>query len=205
MIKNKEKELKYSVSEIEYLKILECLNEEFICVSSIVQVNYYLETEDRDLKKRKISARIRNINNSAYELTFKIKRVQEGNLSVKDEYNVLLSKEEFLEIINNNLLLSSKYHIDKLLNTNLNKDLIILGSLQTNRRNFKIDNCSSIISLDKNRYLGIVDYELECEGENIDYSEKIVNEIFTKLSILAPNSFKSKNERFQLLKEVKLQ
>ncbi|MCR4944521.1 MAG: CYTH domain-containing protein, partial [Clostridium sp.] len=92
---------------------------------------------------------------------------EDEDLKIKDELTIDLSKKEAEDILENKEI--KKYiHLfeDKaeVLNEIADK-LIVIGNLSTERKNYFI-NEEAMISLDKSRYLGKEDYEIELETEN---------------------------------------
>jgi len=79
-----------------------------------------------------------------------------------------------------------------------NCDYEYIGNLTTERIDFK--NKKILISLDKNLYLGKIDYEIEIEfEENVD-----TNDILLDLDISINNNMNGKYNRFvELLKELR--
>ena len=61
------------------------------------------------------------------------------------------------------------------------KTLKILTSLTTER--IDVDYEGGLLSIDRNHYSGITDYEVEFEYNNMEGSEKILGDLLAKLSI----------------------
>nr|WP_278280940.1 CYTH domain-containing protein [Clostridium sp. DSM 8431] len=116
---------------------------------------------------------------------------------MKDELTIDLSKKEAEDILENKEI--KKYiHLfeDKaeVLNEIADK-LIVIGNLSTERTNYFI-NEEAMISLDKSRYLGKEDYEIELETENIEADRKFLNNLFCENNIEVFGENKSKLKRF---------
>ncbi|WP_090014870.1 CYTH domain-containing protein [Clostridium sp. DSM 8431] len=122
---------------------------------------------------------------------------EDEDLKIKDELTIDLSKKEAEDILENKEI--KKYiHLfeDKaeVLNEIADK-LIVIGNLSTERTNYFI-NEEAMISLDKSRYLGKEDYEIELETENIEADRKFLNNLFCENNIEVFGENKSKLKRF---------
>lgn len=148
--------------EFEYKAILEKKQYEEIMksqklvsnesVERNVQINYYFDTDNNDLHCQGITLRIRQID-SQLCLQLKVPIKAEGVLNVKDEFSQII-EDFYMEI--NFKKTSLKEYLPNL-------DLVIFkGLLVTERNVFKISD-GIVMCLDKNSYLGMVDYELEIE------------------------------------------
>lgn len=146
--------------EIEYKTLLtkdefKRLDLLFSHVPQVTQTNYYFDTDDLQLKKHRLSLRIRTFSQSA-EMTLKIPQTV-GNL----EYNTDLTLDEAKQIIK-----SSQFPQNAVTQPILEAgikltDLKLLGNLTTIRRESQTE--IGLMALDSNRYAQIKDYELELE------------------------------------------
>jgi len=116
-------------------------------VTKKVQINYYYDTDDYILLSNDETLRVRQIEDKL-ELQYKYNK--------KIESGVRISNESCDEIN----YLPEKIAIDGLI-------VKRIGFLLTERRSKRFDGY--IIFLDKNYYLGKVDYEIEMEAINIEY------------------------------------
>lgn len=120
--------------------------------SEINQVNYYYDTADFYLRRNDITFRIREIDGT-YRLQIKYQDTSDSQYAskVEVEYPIEGVKKHF------SILECPKY----LSKIEINSDLILLGSLKTNRWIKKLDITK--ICLDYNQYLDKEDFELELE------------------------------------------
>ena len=143
----REFEYKSLLSEAEYLRLLSALSAEH-APSAYTQVNHYYDTPELLLSTLHATLRIRE-KESGLMLEYKHgqKRVGEMRTAIEDRFPITEIPSE----------ISGKILPDC-------DDALVfypLGSLTTVRADFKIDGC--LVSLDKNTYLGITDYEIEVE------------------------------------------
>jgi len=120
----------------------------------IFQINYYYDTPDFSLLNSGETLRARQIEN-VLKLQYKYNKTRIDNIRISDEYSEKIN--ELSKIITVNGI--ETYNI---------------GFMVTERHNFNLENC--IVSLDKNYYLGIVDYEIEVETETESDLPDILNE-----------------------------
>lgn len=171
-------EVKVLLSEANYRKLLS----HFSSFPKHTQINHYIDLVDLSLSKRKIAIRIRESGDS-FELTMKT-NLAEGRL----ERNLDISKKQFLDFVEEGFFpegevkeLLTKEGIDT-------KALRIFTSLKTERAEDKYQG--GILSIDKNTYSNIVDYELEYESDSMENATKIITELLDNLAI--PPSFSEK-------------
>lgn len=147
-------EYKTLLTKSEYKRLLS----EFEDVTPISQTNYYIDTPKLDMKKKRLSLRIRTLNNKA-ELTLKIPQ-EVGN----QEYNQAISPAKAKQLINHFKLPSGQIK-DIINQKNIALDqLTIWGQLFTLR--YEKETSIGLTALDKNTYNGQIDYELEVEVQN---------------------------------------
>ena len=120
--------------------------------SVINQVNYYYDTTDFYLRRNDITFRIREIDGT-YRLQIKYRDASDFQYAskVEVEYPIEGVKKHFP-------VLDYQKYLSKI---EVNSDLMLLGSLKTNRWIKKLDVTE--ICLDYNQYLDTEDYELELE------------------------------------------
>lgn len=146
--------------EIEYKTLLsieefKTLDEKFSYIPIVTQTNYYIDNANHDIKKQKMSLRIRTYPTSA-EMTLKVPQ-KVGNY----EYNLSIPLDEASELITNPKIPNSKIK-NILVNAKIDLSTIkVWGSLTTKRRETQLE--IGLLALDQNIYEGISDYELELE------------------------------------------
>ncbi|PNZ97555.1 CYTH domain-containing protein, partial [Staphylococcus nepalensis] len=161
MSTNNEIEFKQLLSKANYQDIYD---KYFLDEKAFSQTNYYIDTLNFDLKSHQSALRIR-VKNNAYEMTLKVP-AEIGLLEYNFETNIepKLNKQIESQDLPEDIL-------DQLLNMGIDIDsLIILGDLTTERIEKEIDG--NLLVLDKNRYLGFEDFELEYEVD--DYNEGLI-------------------------------
>ena len=169
---NIEIEAKVLVSKEDYEKLLQAFPVE---KQTVVQTNYYLDSNDRILKKYGMILRIRHVGNN-YTLTMKAP-LAEGLL----EKNQRLTDAEFNSLFHDNIFPKGEVfdfldvlHIKP-------RDLHILAHLTTERKETEFKD--TIVDISKNTYSGRVDYELECDSDSAAKSERTLKEICVKFAI----------------------
>ena len=173
MSNNIEIEAKVILSRQDYKKVFDTLKTKI--TDTHTQTNFYIDSQDRVLKKNDIALRIREYNRT-YVLTCKTP-LSEGLL----EKNQELSEKVALEMINLNRFPSGGIQdFLELLDIDVS-NLEVLASLTTRRNELSID--SSKISLDENTYGNKVDYEIEVEDSAMKLAEDRVEEILKPLGI----------------------
>ncbi len=153
-----------------------------------VQINFYIDNQLRKFDD-KLGLRIR-YKDSQYELTLK-EDYQDGKL----EINQLISLDDFTSFSKENIFPEGEVK-ERLIQLNIDvSNLKIVGQLKTTRMDIRYK--SSLISVDKSEYNGIIDYEVECE----DSSKKAANKNIAQFLLLNDIKFKenkvSKLERFK--------
>ena len=173
MSNNIEIEAKVILSRQDYKKVFDTLKTKI--TDTHTQTNFYIDSQDRVLKKNDIALRIREYNRT-YVLTCKTP-LSEGLL----EKNQELSEKVALEMINLNRFTSGGIQdFLELLDIDVS-NLEVLASLTTRRNELSID--SSKISLDENTYGNKVDYEIEVEDSAMKLAEDRIEEILKPLGI----------------------
>jgi uncharacterized protein YjbK len=110
---------------------------------NFIQVNYYYDTTAFDMCKNNQTVRVR-LKDSELNLEYKLHRAYINGTRICEE------KTKPLNMLPKSIMVQQF-------------ELFFIGSLITQRTNFLINDY--LISLDKNYYLGIVDYEIEIEIE----------------------------------------
>ncbi len=137
-----------------------------------LQTNYYLSHPILD--ELLFMLRIRAFDNR-YELTLK-QRLEIGNI----ETNITISEETKNKILNQEPVENEIFTILKKYNIN-SIELVSKMSLSTYRYDFKLDY--GVLSLDKNTYNGLCDYEIEYEVINHDAGLQQFLELASKYNI----------------------
>ena len=140
-----------------------------------MQTNYYIDSEDRVLARSGIALRIRE-RGDRYELTLKTP-LSEGLL----EKNCVISLQQFEDFKAKGIF--PKGDTSRFL-TMLDFDLSslkILTSLTTDRIDVEYEG--GLLSIDRNVYSGITDYEIEFEYNNLEGAKAIMARLFQENQI----------------------
>lgn len=186
MATNIEIEAKVLITKEEYLRVIKFYKKEN--GTRIDQTNYYIDTDDLFLKKFGIGLRIRE--KGYFTLNLKAP-MAEGLLEKKES----ITKEQYEDFKNKGIFpIGDIKSFLLMLDVDVTK-LKIQTSLFTER--IEIDNYASgeIFSIDKNKYNGIEDYELEMEGNSIDRARNALKEKCVELNIPYIENQKSKQVR----------
>ena len=181
MSTNLEIEAKVLLAEEDYQKINN-LN----LAKPYIQINYYFDNKDHTFSKI-YGLRIR-YKNDKYELTLK-EKCGDGQL----ETNQPIDERQFLIYRNTGIFILGEVK-NKLLSLGIDvNSLFIFGEVKTTRIDFTYD--TSLFSLDKNEYNGIIDYELEAEDSSIKSSKKNIVTFLTNNDINFTFNNKTKLQR----------
>jgi glutathione S-transferase len=187
MAANIEIEAKVLISLTDYQKMVKTYEANFS--KEYDQYNYYIDTKDFKLKALGIGLRIRLFEGS-YMLTLKAP-LAEGLLE-KDQdikkvnYDTLADKNLFPE--------GNIKEFIKMIGITPD-DLKILCSLKTHRIEIDDGDNTRKISLDKNEYNGIVDYEIELESDSLSRAKESLKKLCEKNGIEYKDNPKSKQSR----------
>lgn len=191
---NIEKEVKILVDE-KYYNNLRKAAEKLMGVESR-QINYYFDTDKYDLYNNFLMLRIRE-KNDKYILTLKVVKKFSGNIRTADEIELPVKRNDIQKLMDNPSEFISYYpEIGKTILQNAKitfNRLLYKGSMTTWRMRFPFNNL--YFELDKNEYLGVLDYELECEIQD-DHSMEIVKKFLCENRIPSQDRIKGKYERF---------
>lgn len=157
MATNNEIEFKQLLSQSQYQSIY---NKYFPEMQPFSQINYYIDTEQFDLRSHKSALRIR-VKDDYYEMTLKVP-AEVGLMEYNFETHVIPELNK--ELVANDLPLEITKQLNKM-NVDVNQ-LMILGALTTSRLEKEIQG--NLLVLDKSDYLNYQDYELEYEVEDYD-------------------------------------
>lgn len=157
MATNNEIEFKQLLSQSQYQSIY---NKYFSEMQPFSQTNYYIDTDQFDLRSHKSALRIR-VKDDYYEMTLKVP-AEVGLMEYNFETHVIPELNK--ELVANDLPLEITEQLNKM-NVDVNQ-LVILGALTTSRLEKEVQG--NLLVLDKSDYLNYQDYELEYEVEDYD-------------------------------------
>lgn len=157
MATNNEIEFKQLLSQSQYQSIY---NKYFPEMQPFSQTNYYIDTDQFDLRSHKSALRIR-VKDDYYEMTLKVP-AEVGLMEYNFETHVIPELNK--ELVANDLPLEITEQLNKM-NVDVNQ-LVILGALTTSRLEKEVQG--NLLVLDKSDYLNYQDYELEYEVEDYD-------------------------------------
>ncbi|MCR5078620.1 MAG: CYTH domain-containing protein [Bacilli bacterium] len=164
-------EAKALVSREDYKKLIKL----FAAYPRHTQTNYYIDSNDHILAKNGIALRVRE-KNGQYELTCKTP-LSEGLL----EKNCFISAAKFEDFRDKGIFpKGDTSRFLTMLGFNVD-ELRILISLTTDRTD--VEYKGGVLSLDRNAYLDVVDYEVEFEYNSLVGAEAIMKELFEENNI----------------------
>lgn len=146
--------------------------------TTVTQRNYYYDTDDFELCRLGITCRIRE-KNGICVATIKSHRIKGADCSVENSRSV-------------------KNRYDNSIFRDMN--IVYQGSLKTVRSTYT-PQAGVAVMLDRNSYLGTVDYELEieyeCGKENLAMKEleRIISKLFENRILKNPNEFEDRIDR----------
>ncbi|MFA6625005.1 MAG: CYTH domain-containing protein [Bacilli bacterium] len=169
---NIEIESKVLLSKSDYEKIIVKLN---FGNKNIVQTNYYLDSEDRDLKNYGMVLRVRKTVD-VVKLTMKAP-MSEGLL----EKNQVLNEKESSALLDHDIFPRGDIH-DFLEILHIDPSTLkVLANLTTERKEIQYQD--TMLDVSKNTYSGKVDYELECDSDSTLKSQGTLRDICSDLDI----------------------
>ena len=184
MSRDIEIEAKSLIKEIEYEKLLLKYKNDY---PPYTQVNYLLNPSDIPLNDTKLAIRIRV--KDYIEFTTKI-NLDEGKL----EINQKLSKEEFDGFINKHIVPKGEVYNELISRKMCDPEkLEVFATLTTYRMDIKFDD--HLLSIDKNEYLDVIDYEVECETNSMAEAIKYLSDFLNKENIPFERNTNSKLKR----------
>ena len=169
-MKNYEQELKMALNEREYNILQNVAN-----IEPKLQTNYYFRYKGMP---KELMIRIRK-KGEQYLLGFKRRLSHSYGIAVSDEYECEVSEDFAKTMIDRGI---TQREMVRLLDVEVSSDLTYIGSMDTYRTKFKIEDW--VLELDKNEYADKVDYELECENLYVEQLEKLKNYLFYAYGIL---------------------
>ncbi len=158
---------------------------------SFTQANYYIDSEDWDLKNNDIALRIRYVQTQKrYVLTLKTP-MSEGLL----EKNQELKTSDAKKMIDENIFPEGEVKdFLELLEVDTSK-LKIVAHMDTLRTEIRSEEKDEVISLDQNTYGDRIDYELEVDKSGMALAQARITELLTPLGIPVTFNTKSKQSR----------
>lgn len=187
MATNIEIEAKVLISSEEYENIINTYAGKV--VAEYDQVNYYIDSDNFDLKNIGVGLRVR-LKDGIYTLTLKAP-MSEGLL----EKNNSLTEVQFNALFKKGVL--PECDIKEFVKM-LGKDpetLKVQTVLITHRKEIMVDDENINFSIDKNKYNDLVDYELECSGNSLSRAKDYLKRLCSVSNILYKDNQKSKETR----------
>ncbi len=176
-----EKKLMLTEEQYKYLREFACRN-----VPGTFQTNYYFDTEDFSMNRRGITCRVRQ-KNGIYKATIKNHSMEKFDCSIEEDF----AEKNYFD-------LNAFAFIGAQLQGDLVTERIVM---------MKETGCEMV--LDRNIYLGTVDYEMETEYL-LGFEERAESMLSKVIQVLLSQGFdvrrddmqgKSKSERFFERKE----
>lgn len=168
-MKNIEQELKLMLDEREYGILYEQAN-----VTPQLQTNYYFGYPSMS---RETMVRIRQKGN-VFVLCYKRRMSHADGVMVSDEHELELAPAVAQKMLKEGI---SSDKIKQLFGVVLD-DVHCLGCMDTYRAKFKLDEWT--LELDKNVYYDHVDYELECEDNDVVALNKLKSYLYYKFGVV---------------------
>lgn len=178
-------EFKNLITSNQFKQIRDSL---FIDITPFYQTNFYIDTEDLQIRKNILMLRIRELEDR-FVLTLKVP----NEAHVITEYHQILD-ESVLEKTNIDESDLGADIINVLKERNIDTNTLkIQGQLETIRyeRTYK----NGLLVLDESQYFGETDYELEFEAKNVSDGKVVFNEILDHYDIQRTEEV-VKSERF---------
>ena len=169
-MKNIEQELKLLLDEREYNILLEQAK-----VTPILQTNYYFGYHGMSKDKM---VRIRE-KQGVFLLCYKERMSQIDGVMVSNERECEIVPNVACRLLKEGIRQSE---LENILGVDSGDDLTCFGSMDTYRAKFPLAEWT--LELDKNVYLDKVDYELECEHNDVVSLSKLRNYLFYAYGIV---------------------
>ena len=178
-------EFKNLITSDQFKQISDSL---FIDITPFYQTNFYIDTEDLQIRKNILMLRVRELEDR-FVLTLKVP----NEAHIITEYHQILD-ESVLEKTNIDESDLGADIINVLKERNIDTNALkIQGQLETIRyeRTYK----NGLLMLDESQYFGETDYELEYEAKNVSDGKVVFNEILDHYDIQRTEEV-VKSERF---------
>jgi len=187
-MRNLEQELKLALTEREYRVLKEDFKAE-----EVLQTNYYFSSK---LLPADEMLRVR-IRKNKRTLCYKRRLTERGGVTVADERECEIDESSAEKYVSHGI---AKVELLERLSVHMADDLICVGKMDTYRSKFKLKNWN--IELDRNQYLGVTDYELECENKAVESLEQLKSYLTYAYGIvIKPSCPKVKRFMERLLKK----
>ncbi len=187
MATNIEIEAKVLISSEEYENVINTYAGKVI--AEYDQVNYYIDSDDFDLKNIGVGLRVR-LKDGIYTLTLKAP-MSEGLL----EKNNSLTEVQFNALFKKGVLPECDIkEFVKMLGKDPNT-LKVQTVLITHRKEIMVEDENINFSIDKNKYNDLVDFELECSGNSLSRAKDYLKRLCSVSNILYKDNQKSKETR----------
>ncbi len=185
---NKEYEARVMVNESQYEHILSRYSKSSKPKEYIKNVNVYFDYDDLYLTTHHIVLRTRNISESEYELTLKIKG-EKSDL----ELNHILTKDEY-ENMKKKVTIPNSPILEKLneLNVDISR-LIMITELRTDR--LEVQYKKHLLVIDKNYYGDTVDYNVEVESYSKKAAKRYLMQHVSPFGVEYKNGYIPKSRR----------
>lgn len=161
------------ISKSDYEKVIEDMKLSNKRLSYLSIENIYLDNEEKMIRNNGWMLRVRTTNNKDKELTLKYRNSDNSTVEINE------TLEEHPEI-------------EKTLNYKL-EDFQEITRLKTERIEIQFDDY--LLVIDKNKYSGIIDYDLEIESDEQTKSKKILEIYCEKYGLLYDSLYKTKSQR----------
>ena len=140
-----------------------------------LQTNYYFTYKGMP-SETMVRLRVKGEQNL---LCYKYRMSDRNGVSVSDERECEVSADLANSLLKRGM---TQAEAKEFLGIDTPYELKTVGSMDTYRAKFNIQDWT--IELDKNEYLGVVDYELECENLYVEQLEKLKNYLFYAYGII---------------------
>lgn len=181
LMKNIEQELKLALTEREYEILLRQTDK-----LPVLQTNYYFAFDGQP-NGTMIRLRCRE---GSYTICCKRRLTHGDGVMVCDEYECDVESSLAQKLLRNGI---SYRFLRELFRLDTGENAIYVGKTDTWRVAFDLDKWH--VELDKNCYLGITDYELECENDHVEELAELKSYLNYAFGIVIRNSA-PKNQRF---------
>lgn len=182
-----ERELKYALSAQGYRAVRDHALETKAMLGEAEQINTYLDTPDAQLAAHRITLRVRE-RQGRFELTCKRQRSHEGIGQHCDEINVDLEPAHARALMRSpNALIASALAPVEAAREFASAEgvridaLEVLGSLTTLRARIALGGL--VLELDRSRYLGAEDFEVECETDALSDAQRVLEAHLSALGV----------------------
>lgn len=161
------------ISEIDYHKVIADTKLSGNKLSHLSIENIYFDNKEKDIRNKGWMLRVRNTNNGNQELTLKYRNHDNSTVEINETI------EEHPEI-------------EKILGSKLD-NFQEITRLKTDRIEIQFDDY--LLVIDKNKYSGIIDYDLEIESQNQSKAKEILSTYCDKYNLKYDPNYKTKSRR----------